>query len=146
MDRRFSNVISTLAETALELRTRLAKYWRTRTALVDQGYRPELHYMRGPARSGARPTPVCRNLIVELRVRSNSRAEYYRPEHYRHLELAVTQHAAQSSDPTPQKRCSKALRDIGWRSPGSADRFGFSYRGCGNRALRIELIDAAEKG
>jgi hypothetical protein len=25
-------------------------------------------------------------------------------------------------------------------------RFGFSYRGCGNRALRIELIDAAEKG
>ena len=48
MDRRFSNVISTLAETALELRTRLAKYWRTRTALVDRGYRPELHYMRGP--------------------------------------------------------------------------------------------------
>jgi hypothetical protein len=24
--------------------------------------------------------------------------------------------------------------------------FGFSYRGCGNRALSIELIDAAEKG
>jgi hypothetical protein len=48
MDRRFTNVISTVADTALELRTGLAKYWRTRRALVDQGYRPELHYMRGP--------------------------------------------------------------------------------------------------
>jgi hypothetical protein len=48
MDRRFTNVISTVADTALELRTGLAKYWRTRMALVDQGYRPELHYMRGP--------------------------------------------------------------------------------------------------
>jgi hypothetical protein len=46
MDRRFLNVISTVADTALELRTGLAKYWQT--ALVDQVYRPELHYMRGP--------------------------------------------------------------------------------------------------
>ena len=46
MDRRFTNVISTVADTALELRTGLAKYWQT--ALVDQVYRPELHYMRGP--------------------------------------------------------------------------------------------------
>src|SRR5512133_872307 len=48
MDRRFSNAISSLADRASRLRTLLAKYWRTRTALVDQGYRPELHYMRGP--------------------------------------------------------------------------------------------------
>ena len=48
MDRRFSNAISTVADKALEFRTGLAKRWRTWIALVDQGYRPELHYMRGP--------------------------------------------------------------------------------------------------
>jgi hypothetical protein len=46
MDRRFSNAISSLADTALKLCVGLAKHWRT--ARVDQGYRPELHYMRGP--------------------------------------------------------------------------------------------------
>jgi hypothetical protein len=62
MDRRFLNVISTVADTALELRTGLAKYWQT--ALVDQRYRPELHYMRGPGpkwrEAHARPaeTPI----------------------------------------------------------------------------------------
>jgi hypothetical protein len=30
----------------LKLCTELANYWRT--VLSDQGYRPELHYMRGP--------------------------------------------------------------------------------------------------
>src|ERR1700747_834737 len=48
MDRRFLNATSSLAHTALKLCTVVAKYWRTRTARVDQGYRPELHYMRGP--------------------------------------------------------------------------------------------------
>jgi hypothetical protein len=63
MDRRFSNATSSLASAALKLCTELANYWRT--VLSDQGYRPELHYMRGPgicaalARSGARPTCVC---------------------------------------------------------------------------------------
>ena len=46
MDRRFSNVTSTLATAALKLCAVLANYWRT--ALYDQEYRPELHYMRGP--------------------------------------------------------------------------------------------------
>jgi hypothetical protein len=46
MNRRFSNATSSLASTALELCTELANYWRT--VLADQGYRPELHYMRGP--------------------------------------------------------------------------------------------------
>jgi hypothetical protein len=48
MDRRFSNAISSLADSGSRLLPLLAKWWRTRTALVDQGYRPELHYMRGP--------------------------------------------------------------------------------------------------
>jgi hypothetical protein len=48
MHRRSLNATSGLADTPLKLCTLLAKYWRTRTALVDQGYRPELHYMRGP--------------------------------------------------------------------------------------------------
>jgi len=38
--RRFSNATS-----ILKLCTELANYWRT--VLSDQGYRPELHYMRG---------------------------------------------------------------------------------------------------
>ena len=46
MDPRFSNATSSLASTALKLCTELARYWRT--VLADQGYRPELHYMRGP--------------------------------------------------------------------------------------------------
>ena len=46
MDRRFSNATSSLASAALKLCTELARYWRT--VLADQGYRPELHYMRGP--------------------------------------------------------------------------------------------------
>jgi hypothetical protein len=46
MDRRFSNATSTLATAALKLCAVLANYWRT--ALADQEYRPELHYMRGP--------------------------------------------------------------------------------------------------
>ena len=59
MDRRFSNAPSSLASAALKLCTELANYWRT--VLADQGspYRPELHYMRGLARSGARPRPAC---------------------------------------------------------------------------------------
>jgi hypothetical protein len=35
---------------------------------------------------------------------------------------------------------------VGVASMNKPGRFGFSYRGCGNRALSIELIDAAEKG
>jgi hypothetical protein len=35
-----------LASAALKLCTELARYWRT--VLADQGYRPELHYMRDP--------------------------------------------------------------------------------------------------
>ena len=46
MARRFSNATSSLASVAFKLRTELASYWRI--ALSDQGYRPELHYMRGP--------------------------------------------------------------------------------------------------
>jgi hypothetical protein len=46
MDRRFSNATSSLASAALKLCTELANYWRI--VLSDQGYRPELHYMRGP--------------------------------------------------------------------------------------------------
>jgi hypothetical protein len=46
MDRRFSNATSSLLGPALKLCTVLANYWRT--PLTDQGYRPELHYMRGP--------------------------------------------------------------------------------------------------
>jgi hypothetical protein len=46
MDRRFSNATSNLASATLKLCTRLDRYWRT--VLADQGYRPELHYMRGP--------------------------------------------------------------------------------------------------
>jgi hypothetical protein len=45
MDRRFSNATSSLASAALKLCTQLASYWRT--LLDDQGYRPELPYMRG---------------------------------------------------------------------------------------------------
>ena len=58
MDQRFSDATSGLAGTALKLCTVLAKYWRT--ALVDQGYRPELHYMRGPG-------PKWREAHVRLR-------------------------------------------------------------------------------
>jgi hypothetical protein len=46
MDWRFSNATSSLASAALKLCTQLASYCRT--VLADQGYRPELHYMRGP--------------------------------------------------------------------------------------------------
>jgi len=46
MDRRFSNATSTLATAALQLCAVLANYCRT--ALADQAYRPEQHYMRGP--------------------------------------------------------------------------------------------------
>jgi hypothetical protein len=59
MDRRFTNVISTVADTALELRSGLAKYWRTRMALVDQDIVPNCTTCAGLARSGARPTRVC---------------------------------------------------------------------------------------
>jgi hypothetical protein len=45
MDRRFSNATSSLASAALKLCTELANYWRT---VLSDGYRPELHYMRGP--------------------------------------------------------------------------------------------------
>jgi hypothetical protein len=58
MARRFSNATSSLASVALKLRTELASYWRT--ALSDQGYRPELHYMRGPG-------PKWREAHVRLR-------------------------------------------------------------------------------
>ena len=43
MHRRSLNATSGLADTALKLCTLLAKYWRTRTALVDQGYRGSLN-------------------------------------------------------------------------------------------------------
>jgi hypothetical protein len=46
MDRRFLSATSSFASAALKLCTELASYWRT--VLSDQGYRPELHYMRGP--------------------------------------------------------------------------------------------------
>jgi hypothetical protein len=46
MERRFSNATSSLASAALKLCTELARNWRA--VLADQGYRPELHYMRGP--------------------------------------------------------------------------------------------------
>jgi hypothetical protein len=42
----------------LKLCTQLAIYWRT--VLADQGYRPELHYMRGPG-------PKWREAHVRLR-------------------------------------------------------------------------------
>ena len=56
MDRRFLSATSSFASAALKLCTELASYWRT--VLSDQGYRPELHYMRGPGPSGARSTCV----------------------------------------------------------------------------------------
>jgi hypothetical protein len=46
MDRWFSNATSSLPDAALKFCTNLANHWRT--VLADQGYRPELHYMRGP--------------------------------------------------------------------------------------------------
>jgi hypothetical protein len=58
MDRRFWNATSSLASAALKLCTELASYWRT--VLADQGYRPELHYMRGPG-------PKWREAHVRLR-------------------------------------------------------------------------------
>jgi hypothetical protein len=58
VDRRFSNATSSLASAALKLCTGLARYWRT--VLADQGYRPELHYMRGPGSK-------CREAHVRLR-------------------------------------------------------------------------------
>ena len=58
MDRRFSNATSSFASAALKLCTELASYWRT--VLSDQGYRPELHYMRGPG-------PKWREVHVRLR-------------------------------------------------------------------------------
>jgi hypothetical protein len=47
-----------LASAALKLCTELANYWRT--VLSDQGYRPELHYMRGAG-------PKWREAYVRLR-------------------------------------------------------------------------------
>ncbi len=41
MDRRFSTATSSLPDAALKLCTVLANYWRT--AMADQGYRPEHH-------------------------------------------------------------------------------------------------------
>ena len=58
MDRRFSSATSSFASAALKLCTELASYWRT--VLSDQGYRPELHYMRGPG-------PKWREVHVRLR-------------------------------------------------------------------------------
>jgi hypothetical protein len=58
MDWRFSNATSSLASAALKLCTQLASYCRT--VLADQGYRPELHYMRGPG-------PKWREAHVRLR-------------------------------------------------------------------------------
>ena len=58
MDRRFSNATSRIASAALKLCTELASYWRT--VRSDQGYRPELHYMRGPG-------PKWREVHVRLR-------------------------------------------------------------------------------
>jgi hypothetical protein len=61
MDRRFSNAASSLASMALKSCTELASYWRT--VLADQGYRPELHYMRamcGRLRVGKAFLHVCR--------------------------------------------------------------------------------------
>jgi hypothetical protein len=46
MDRWFSTATSSLPDAALKLCTVLANCWRT--AMADQGYRPEQHYMRGP--------------------------------------------------------------------------------------------------
>ena len=58
MDRQFSNATSHFASAALKLCAELASYWRT--VLSDQGYRPELHYMRGPG-------PKWREVQVRLR-------------------------------------------------------------------------------
>ena len=58
MDRQFSSATSSFASAALKLCTELASYWRT--VLSDQGYRPELHYMRGPG-------PKWREVHVRLR-------------------------------------------------------------------------------
>jgi hypothetical protein len=62
MDRRFWNAKSSLASAALKLCTEHASYWRT--VLADQGYRPELHYMRGPG-------PKWREAHVRLRQRND---------------------------------------------------------------------------
>ena len=58
MDRRFSNATSSLASAALKLCIKVAIYWGT--VLSDQGYPPELHYMRGPG-------PKWREAHVRLR-------------------------------------------------------------------------------
>jgi len=58
MDRRFLSATSSFASAALKLCTELASYWRT--VLSDQGYRPQLHYMRGPG-------PKWREVHVRLR-------------------------------------------------------------------------------
>jgi hypothetical protein len=76
MDRRFWNAKSSLASAALKLCTELASYWRT--VLADQGYRPELHYMRGPG-------PKWREAHVRLRQRNDeSRNEVSGLQHTRH--------------------------------------------------------------
>jgi len=76
MDRRFLNATSSLASAALKLCTQLANYWRT--VLADQGYRPELHYMRGPG-------PKWREAHVRLRQRNDeSRNEVSGLQHTRH--------------------------------------------------------------
>ena len=67
MNRRFSNATSSLASAALKLCTQLASYWRT--VLADQGYRPELHYMRGPG-------PKWRE--VHARLRETRQASWFR--------------------------------------------------------------------
>jgi hypothetical protein len=59
MDRQFSSATSRFASAALKLCTELASYWRT--VLSDQGYRPELHYMRGPG-------PKWREVHLRLRI------------------------------------------------------------------------------
>ena len=74
MDRRISNATSSLASAALKLCTELANYWRTVLADQRNGIVPSCT-MRGPARSGARPTPVyaIRDKLVSRSCRSGWR-------------------------------------------------------------------------
>jgi hypothetical protein len=58
MGQQFSNATSGLVSAALKAWTVVANVWRSVVVIDARPYRPEAHYMRGPAQSGARRTPA----------------------------------------------------------------------------------------
>jgi len=66
-----------------------------------------------------------------------SRAEYYRPEHYRRLGLAAKQRAAQSADP----RLKEAIKDVARHWLAIAERVEWLNR----QLKRQQKLDAIQK-